>query len=150
MNHKMLNSFAQNQHQISDKLMFFCLNDCFTWLIGTLVIPALVCMLNHLRHVWLFATPWTVSHQAPLPMGFSRQNTKLGCHSLLQGIFLTWGSNLGVRHCRQFLYHLSHKGSPNLGTNSWCATLPIKAHRQYIKHDGICWLLLTKIEILQV
>ena len=23
--------------------------------------------------VWLFATPWTVAHQAPLPMGFSRQ-----------------------------------------------------------------------------
>ena len=22
--------------------------------------------------VWLFATPWTVAHQAPLPMGFSR------------------------------------------------------------------------------
>ena len=26
-----------------------------------------------LRHVQLFATPWTVAHQAPLPMGFSRQ-----------------------------------------------------------------------------
>ena len=23
--------------------------------------------------VWLFATPWTVAHQAPLSMGFSRQ-----------------------------------------------------------------------------
>ena len=26
-----------------------------------------------LSHVRLFATPWTVAHQAPLPMGFSRQ-----------------------------------------------------------------------------
>ena len=26
-----------------------------------------------LSHVWLFATPWTVTHQAPLSMGFSRQ-----------------------------------------------------------------------------
>ena len=26
-----------------------------------------------LSHVWLFATPWTVAHQAPLSMGFSRQ-----------------------------------------------------------------------------
>ena len=26
-----------------------------------------------LRHVWLFGTPWIVAHQAPLPMGFSRQ-----------------------------------------------------------------------------
>ena len=26
-----------------------------------------------LRRVWLFATPWTAAHQAPLSMGFSRQ-----------------------------------------------------------------------------
>ena len=26
-----------------------------------------------LSHVGLFATPWTVAHQAPLSMGFSRQ-----------------------------------------------------------------------------
>ena len=26
-----------------------------------------------LRHAWLFATPWTVVHQAPVSMGFSRQ-----------------------------------------------------------------------------
>ena len=26
-----------------------------------------------LSHVWLFATPWTVAHQAPLSVGFSRQ-----------------------------------------------------------------------------
>ena len=31
-----------------------------------------VCMLSCFRHVWLFATPWTVTHQAPLSMGFSR------------------------------------------------------------------------------
>ena len=24
-------------------------------------------------HAWLFAIPWTVAHQAPLSMGFSRQ-----------------------------------------------------------------------------
>ena len=28
-----------------------------------------------LSHVLLFATPWTVAHQAPLPMGFSRQES---------------------------------------------------------------------------
>ena len=26
-----------------------------------------------LSHVWLFATPWTVAHQAPMSMGFPRQ-----------------------------------------------------------------------------
>ena len=29
--------------------------------------------LKSLSHVQLFATPWTVAHQAPLSMGFSRQ-----------------------------------------------------------------------------
>ena len=29
----------------------------------------------------------------------------------LQGIFLTQGSNLGLPHCRQILYSLSHQGS---------------------------------------
>ena len=36
----------------------------------------------------------------------------MGSHSLLQGIFLTQGSNLGLLHYRQILYHLSHQGSP--------------------------------------
>ena len=29
--------------------------------------------MKSLSHVGLFATPWTVAHQAPLSMGFSRQ-----------------------------------------------------------------------------
>ena len=29
--------------------------------------------LSRFSHVQLFATPWTVAHQAPLSMGFSRQ-----------------------------------------------------------------------------
>ena len=36
----------------------------------------------------------------------------VGWHSLLQDIFLTQGSNLGLQHCRQILYCLSHKGRP--------------------------------------
>ena len=31
----------------------------------------------------------------PLSMGFPVKNTGVGCHFLLQGIFWTWGSNLG-------------------------------------------------------
>ena len=37
----------------------------------------------------------------------------MGCHSLLQRIFPTQGSNLGLPHCRQTLYHLNHQGSPS-------------------------------------
>ena len=33
---------------------------------------------------------------------------------ILQGIFLSQGSNSGLLHCRQILYLLSHEGSPNL------------------------------------
>ena len=32
-----------------------------------------VCVLSRFSCVWLFATLWTVAHQVPLPMGFSRQ-----------------------------------------------------------------------------
>ena len=32
-----------------------------------------VCVLSRFSRVWLFVTPWTVAHQAPLSMGFSRQ-----------------------------------------------------------------------------
>ena len=39
------------------------------------------------------------------------KNTGVGCHPPLQGIFLTQGSNLGLLHCMQILYHLSHQGS---------------------------------------
>ena len=39
------------------------------------------------------------------------KSTGVGCHFLLQGIFLTQRSNPGLLHCRQTLYHLSHQGS---------------------------------------
>ena len=46
-----------------------------------------------LSRVRLSVTPWTVARQPPLSMGFSGKNTGVGCHFLLQGIFLTQGSN---------------------------------------------------------
>ena len=50
----------------------------------------LVCVLSHVQ---VFATLWTTAHQAPLSMGFSRQQYWSGLHVLLQGIFPTQGSN---------------------------------------------------------
>ena len=46
------------------------------------------------------------------PWDFPGKNTGVGCHYILQGIFLVQGSNPGLPHCRQILYHLSHQGSP--------------------------------------
>ena len=43
---------------------------------------------------------------------FPGKNTGVGCHSLLQGIFLTQGLHMGLLHCRQILYYLNHQGSP--------------------------------------
>ena len=43
------------------------------------------------------------------PWGSPDKSTRVGCHVLLQGIFLTQGSNLGLLHCRQSLL-LSHWG----------------------------------------
>ena len=87
-------------------------------------------------------TPWTVAHQAPLSMEFSRQeyflpnpgmeprspafqadslssetpgnpkNTGVGSLSLLQRLFPTQELNQGLLHCRQILYQLSYQGSP--------------------------------------
>ena len=46
------------------------------------------------------------------PWNFPGKNTGVGCRFLLQGIFPTQGSNLGLLHCRQILYCLSHHRSP--------------------------------------
>ena len=54
-------------------------------------------------------TPWTVAHQAPLSMEFSRQEYWIGQLSLLQGIHP--GIEQCLLHCRQILYHLSHQAS---------------------------------------
>ena len=42
------------------------------------------------------------------PWNSPGKNTRVGGHFLLQGIFLTQGSNPGLVRCRQILYHLSH------------------------------------------
>ena len=37
------------------------------------------------------------------------KNTGVGFHALLQGILTTQGPNLGLPHCRQILYRLTHQ-----------------------------------------
>ena len=52
------------------------------------------------------------------PWNSPGKNTGVGCHSLLQWIFLTHGLNLCLLHCRWILYCLSHQG--NLVINKAC------------------------------
>ena len=72
-------------------------------------------MCQLLSRAPIFVTPCTVARQAPLSTGFFRQEYVVGCHFLLQEIFLTQGSNLSPLHCRQILYHLSHQGIISCG-----------------------------------
>ena len=45
-------------------------------------------------------------------------NTAVGYHSLLQGVFLTQGQDPGLLHCRQILYHLSYlHPQPKVGSS---------------------------------
>ena len=55
------------------------------------------------------ATLWTVACQAPL---FPDKNTGVGCHLLLQGIFLTQGSNPSLLQWLPDSLPLSHLESP--------------------------------------
>ena len=40
------------------------------------------------------------------------KNTEVHSHSFFQGIFLIQGSNLGLLHCSEIFFHLSHQGNP--------------------------------------
>ena len=77
----------------------------------------------------LFATPWTVSPPVSCVHGDSPgKNTAVGCHALLQGIFLTqrWNSHLlRLLHCRRILYywvkrdHVYVKPTLIMKTHNW-------------------------------
>ena len=61
------------------------------WQKGRKNIPCFVrccCLVTKLCPT-LFVIPWTVAHQALCPWDFPGENTGVGCHFLLQGIFLT-------------------------------------------------------------
>ena len=78
-----------------------------TFLASTLFLPFWIsfsvshCILSFLIYIYIY----------PFIHGiFPGKNTGVGCHFLLQGIFPTQGLNLGLPHCNQTLYHLSHQG----------------------------------------
>ena len=58
------------------------------------------------------------------PQDFPGKNTRVGCHFLLQGIFLTQGSNLSSMHFRWILYHCT----------SWEALKPLTQRFPINKH----------------
>ena len=69
-------------------------------------------LLSCFSRVLLCAILWTAARQAPLSMGFSRQEYWSGLPCPIQGIFLTQGSNLGLLHCRQILNRWATRKAP--------------------------------------
>ena len=65
-----------------------------------------------LSRVRLFVTPWPVAYQAPLSVGFSRQEYWSGLPFPSPGDLPDPGIDPGLPHCRQTLYRLRHQGSP--------------------------------------
>ena len=61
-----------------------------------LELPSVALRACILSRILLFATPWTVAHQPPLSMGFSRQEFLSELLALLQGTFPAQGSNLSL------------------------------------------------------
>ena len=70
------------------------------------------CMLSRLNCVQPCAIPLTVACQAPLSMGFSRQEYGVSCHALLQGTFPTQGLNLHLLHWQADSLSLVWPGKP--------------------------------------
>jgi len=79
-------------------------------------------MLSCFSHVQLFATPWTVAYRLLCPWDSPGKNTRVGCHALLQGIFLTQGSNpylLQFTHWQAGSLPLAPSGKPQ-----WVLQIP--------------------------
>ena len=70
-------------------------------------------VVQSLSHVWLCG-PMDCSPPGSSVHGISQQEHWSGCHSLLQGIFPTQGSNLGLPYHRRILYRLSRQGSQSI------------------------------------
>ena len=71
-----------------------------------------VCVLSH---VWLFVTPWTAAHRAPISMGFSRQEYWSGLSFSSPGDLPDPGidpSLLHLVHWHTDSLQLSHLESP--------------------------------------
>ena len=64
-----------------------------------------------LNHVWLFCSPIEQPARLLCPQDFPGKNTALDCNFLLQGIFLTQGSNQRPLHWQEDSLPLSHQGS---------------------------------------
>ena len=78
----------------------------------TLLNVAITCMPSCFSCVWLFATPWTITHQTPLSIKLPGKNIGVGCHFLLQGLFPS-SSHLCTLHWQVYALLLTNLESLN-------------------------------------
>ena len=74
-----------------------------------------VCVCSVSQLCQTLCDPTNCSPPGSSSVGFSRKNTGVGCHCLLQGIFLTRGLNpclLHLLHWQSYSLPLSHLGNP--------------------------------------
>ena len=72
-----------------------------------IILNSCACMLSHFSHVQFFAALWTVAHQAPLSMGFSRQDTGVAMPCSRGSSWPMNRTQVSYVSCidRQILYH---------------------------------------------
>ena len=88
------------------------------------------CVLSHFSCVLLFVTLWTVACQAPLLGDSPGKNTGVGCHALLQGIFLTQGLNLRLLSPALAGWFFTSSTTGNLFINKWYSKGKYTRHNQ--------------------
>ena len=111
------NRYSKPKHLILLNLFFFIpkirgcifskISACFLKFIPNFIFKLVTVMSDSLQFHGLQPFPLLC------PWNFPGKNTRVGCHFLLQGIFLTRGLNPGLLHWRQILSQPSHQGSPN-------------------------------------
>ena len=85
----------------------------------------------------LFVNPWTVTTRLLCPWDFPGKNIGVGCHSLLQGIFQTQGSNLVSCIAGRFFTVSATREAPK------CLNIRWKKKKNYLKYWnslGVQWL----------
>ena len=109
-----------------------------------------VVVVQSLNHVWLFATPWTAAHQAPLSSTTS--------WSLLK--FMSTGSvmlsNLLILCCPLLLLPLIFPSIRVFSNESalrirwskyWCFSFSISPSYLFIYYYWLCWVLVAVLRI---
>ena len=70
------------------------------------------------------------------PQNSPGKSTGVGCHALLQGMFLTQGSNPGLLRCRRILYRLSQQGHSTGTYLISSGFFPVIAMNSHQRKDG--------------